>query len=152
MILPRALNSNFARDPAIRNEFMTEYMNHVQFSWDFRRSKYNEYTVQSLPKFLAMLEKYGWIFAFKHLRLYMDWKQRPSKNVLKVHEGFVHDALWIGRIFSVLHRYKVKCELFFPETQPSRKPFFDRAVAICNEKLDWERKTEVRDAWYYHFS
>jgi hypothetical protein len=115
MILPRALNSNFARDPAIRNEFMTEYLNHVQFSWDFRRSEYNEYTVQSLPKFLAMLEKGDWISAFKHLRLYIDWKQRPSKIVLKVHEGFVHDALWIGRISSVLHRYKVKCELFFPD-------------------------------------
>ncbi|KAF2822625.1 hypothetical protein CC86DRAFT_410215 [Ophiobolus disseminans] len=67
--LAHFLTSNFARDPAIRTEFLSHYLNLVQFHWGKEGCEFTNRNIENLPAFFYLIYTAGLISAFKHLTL-----------------------------------------------------------------------------------
>jgi len=140
--LSKAMTSNFARDPAIRTEFLTHYLSLVQFEWYRPRCETHATFIETLPGFFNLILFAGLIPAFKHLSLNHPWRMRRLRKGATIdisNEGLKTDALALGRIFAILHAYKINAVLTMTGISRFRTPFFDRIVTLCNMHL--QRRT-----------
>lgn len=125
-----SFTSNFARDPAIRSEFLNEYLNKVQFHWAQRWKQAFMQEIDGLPQFLSMIATENLNGAFRHLTIHPPWSISLVGPPLP--EG---EVVWLGRVFSTLCHYETKCELNFLFTSRSLIPLFNRIVEISKTKF-----------------
>lgn len=103
------LGSNFARDPATRSEFLTEYVRQVQFCCKPRYHYHHDREHRDLQQFLSILAASNLIGSFRYLTILVPWNQIMA--VYKPRPKL--DAIHIAYILTILYRYKLKCELTF---------------------------------------
>jgi len=133
--LRRAWTSNFARDPAIRAEFLGHYLSLVQFRWAQWKDEYHPFFFEALPEFFELIHTAGLIPYFKHLSVHFIWSMKSTKKGVWNDDNFRSDALFLARIFGILHAYKIKALVVLDEALPCRTAFLDRIVELCKTRI-----------------
>lgn len=134
--LRTALKSHFARDPAIRDEFLKHYLALVHFGW-LQAMTQDYANVRVLPRFLNMLFESDMAENFKHLQLHFLWLHTGFLvfEDRELEADFAYDVLQCARIFGLLHRFKIKAELTFGRLTSIRVPFLQRIEKLCRMHL-----------------
>lgn len=169
----RMLTSNFCKDKDIRKELLQYYFRFVQFQWTQSRDRiafcepsYSQIT--TLPRFFEAFQPSGLTEQLKHLTLDIPWEYTYSAKESGNRRGciqrapfddekaFQKDALSMGRVFGVLHKYKIKTELTFPGTWECRMPFILRVEELCKTNLRrdgpefWKEHNEQAENIFCH--
>lgn len=124
---PHCYPINFARDPALRQEFLHEYLSLVQFRWSQDISEQHKWQLETLPTFLHMLSNSG---LRKHLTVDHMWTCSGYSR-LDWREWWRIDAMRWSRLFGVLHRYKIKAEINMRTASGCRRPYMARMESLC---------------------
>jgi len=132
--LRNAIKNPFARDPAIRQEFLSHYLSLVQFHWHHTASEMSDHYLKRLPEFLDLMHSAGVVSALRHLSIRYKWQM--GQGLYSKDLEFQIDAIRIAHIFAVLHKYQIKAELAFEEFRPCRKPFLGRVVELCKTHFE----------------
>lgn len=169
----RMLTSNFCKDKDIRKELLQYYFRFVQFQWTQSRDRiafcepsYSQIT--TLPRFFEAFQPSGLTGQLKHLTLDIPWEYTYSAKTsgnrrdcirrapFDDEKAFQKDALSMGRVFGVLHKYKIKTELTFPGTWECRMPFILRVEELCKTHLRrdgpefWKEHNEQAENIFCH--
>jgi hypothetical protein len=65
-------------------------------------------------------------------------------------DSFQSDSVALGRVFGVLHKYKIKAKLTFPKTWECRVSFIERVEELCKTRLQrdgpefWKQKRAIK--------
>ena len=153
--------------------FFLEKIQFVQFQWTQSRDRiafcepsYSQIT--TLPRFFEAFQPSGLTGQLKHLTLDIPWEYTYSAKTsgnrrdcirrapFDDEKAFQKDALSMGRVFGVLHKYKIKTELTFPGTWECRMPFILRVEELCKTHLRrdgpefWKEHNEQAENIFCH--
>jgi hypothetical protein len=156
----RMLVSNFCENKDIRKELLHYYFRFVQFVWAqdpwYGDCEPTDKYISTLPRFFEAFQPSGLTEQLKHLTLHIPWKytdyERQFQNKKACRhscltslnrnrkrfdpdDSFRSDATALGRVFGVLHKYKIKAELTFPRMRECRRSFIERVEDLCKTRL-----------------
>jgi hypothetical protein len=134
--LEAMLTSNFAKDSALSQKLLPFYFQLVQFEWSQQSCERGETRILVLQKFFETFAPAGLTKQLKHLTIHFPWKYTGFKAPdWSADDSFRTDSVAMGRVLSVLHKYKIKAELTFPRTQAVRLGFVKRVEELCKANL-----------------